>query len=63
MARTILYEGNLSKYFWTEAVNTACYILNRVLISQFLRKPPMNFEMKENQTLVIFIYLDVNVLF
>ena len=38
MARTMLCEGNLSKYFWTEAVNTACYILNCVLIRFILKK-------------------------
>ena len=38
MARTMLCEGNLPKYFWTEAVNTACYILNRILIRPILKK-------------------------
>ena len=28
MAHTMLCENNLSKYFWAEAINTACYILN-----------------------------------
>ena len=40
MARTMLCEGNLPKYFWAEAVNTACYILNRVLIRPILKKTP-----------------------
>ena len=26
MARTMLCERNLPRYFWTEAINTACYI-------------------------------------
>ena len=38
MARTILHENNLLNYFWTEAVNTSCYILNRVLIRTSLDK-------------------------
>ena len=38
MARTMLYESQLPKYFWTEVVNIACYILNRTLIRPILRK-------------------------
>ena len=30
MARTMLNENNLPKYFWAEAVNTSCYVLNRI---------------------------------
>ena len=37
---TILHENNLSNYFWAEAVNTSCYILNRVLIRSSLDKTP-----------------------
>ncbi|KAH9696622.1 hypothetical protein KPL71_023234 [Citrus sinensis] len=40
MARTILNENALPKYFWAEAVNTACYVLNRVLIRPNLNKTP-----------------------
>ncbi|KAH9779804.1 Integrase catalytic domain-containing protein [Citrus sinensis] len=40
MARTMLNENSLPKYFWTEAVNTACYVLNRVLIRPNLNKTP-----------------------
>ena len=40
MARTILNENSLPKYFWAEAVNTACYVLNRVLIRSNLNKTP-----------------------
>jgi len=39
-ARTLLNETNLSKYFWANAVNAACYVLNRVLIRQILKKTP-----------------------
>ncbi|KAH9716703.1 hypothetical protein KPL71_021554 [Citrus sinensis] len=38
MARTMLNENALPKYFWAEAVNTACYVLNRVLIRPHLNK-------------------------
>ena len=40
MARTMLNEHSLPKYFWAEAVNTACYILNSVLIRPLLTKTP-----------------------
>ena len=40
MARTMFHENNLPTYFWAEAVNTSCYILNRVLIRLSLEKTP-----------------------
>lgn len=40
MTRTMLNENSLPKYFWAEAINTACYILNRVLIIPNLNKTP-----------------------
>ena len=40
IARTLLNETNLPKYFWIDAVNTACYVLNRVLIGSVLKKTP-----------------------
>ena len=40
MARTMLNELNVEKYFWAEAINTSCYIINRVSIRIFLNKTP-----------------------
>ena len=40
IAITLLNETNLPKYFWADAVNTACYVLNRVLIRPILKKTP-----------------------
>ena len=40
LARTMLNEGNLPKYFWADAINTACYVMNRVLIRPILDKTP-----------------------
>ncbi|KAH9743819.1 hypothetical protein KPL70_003436 [Citrus sinensis] len=40
IAKTMLNENSLPKYFWAEAVNTACYVLNRVLIRPNLNKTP-----------------------
>ena len=40
MARTMLNENNLPKYFWVKAVNTSCYILNRILLRLIVKKTP-----------------------
>ncbi len=32
MARTMIHENNLAKHFWVEAVNTTCYVQNRIYI-------------------------------
>ena len=40
MARTMLNENNLLKYFWAKVVNTSCYILNRILLRPILKKTP-----------------------
>ena len=40
MARTMLNEYSLPTYFWAEAINTSCYILNRVSKSPILNKTP-----------------------
>ena len=54
MARTILNENNLPKYFWAEVVNTSCYVLNRVLLRPILMKTPyMSFRKTRNPTLAI----------
>ena len=40
MARAMICENDLPKCFWAEAVNTACYVLNRTLIGKSLKKTP-----------------------
>ena len=40
MARTMLNENNLPKYFWAEEINTFCYVLNRILLRPILKKTP-----------------------
>ncbi|XP_042973126.1 uncharacterized protein LOC122304931, partial [Carya illinoinensis] len=40
MARTMLNENNLPSYFWAEAVSTACYVINRVMLRSKLDKTP-----------------------
>nr|GEV12003.1 hypothetical protein [Tanacetum cinerariifolium] len=39
-ARTILADAKLPVTFWAEAVNTACYIQNRVLVNKSQNKTP-----------------------
>ncbi|GKA85237.1 ribonuclease H-like domain-containing protein [Tanacetum coccineum] len=39
-ARTMLADSLLPTVFWTESVNTACYILNRVLVTKPHNKTP-----------------------
>ena len=41
MARTMLHENNLPNYFSAKAVNTSCYMLNRVLIRPFFGQNPI----------------------
>ena len=31
LARTMLIESSLPKYFWVDAISTSCYVMNRVL--------------------------------
>src|SRR4051812_40138692 len=40
MAITMIYETNMAKYFWAEAINSACYIQNRISIRLILNKTP-----------------------
>ena len=43
MAKTILNENDLLKYFWVEVVNIALCVLNYVLIKHILKKTPYEF--------------------
>jgi len=40
LVRAILSESSLPKYFWADAISTACYVMNRVLIRPILKKTP-----------------------
>ena len=40
LARTMLSDANLPKYFWADAVSTACYVGNRVIIRPILKNTP-----------------------
>ena len=40
IAKIMLCDKNLPKYFWGKTVHTACHILNRVSIWTILKKTP-----------------------
>ena len=40
LARTMLNEYDVPKYFWADVVSTACYVLNRMLIRPILKVTP-----------------------
>jgi len=40
LARTMLSESSLPKYFWADAISTSGYVMNRVLIRPILKKTP-----------------------
>jgi len=40
LTKTILNDSALPKCFWANAVSTACYVMNRVLIRPILKKTP-----------------------
>ena len=40
MARIMLHEYNLPLYFWAKAINTSCYISNKVFKIPILNKTP-----------------------
>nr|GEU69592.1 hypothetical protein [Tanacetum cinerariifolium] len=48
-ARTMLADSLLPIRFWAEAVNTACYVQNRVLVTKPYNKTPYELYMVEHQ--------------
>ena len=50
MVKTIINESLIPKSFWANAINTACYIINRALIRLILNKTPceLYFERKSD---------------
>ena len=53
-ARTLLQESKLPRSFWAEAVNTACYVLNRVVIRPLLEKTPYELLRKKKPSIGYF---------
>ncbi|GJZ57560.1 putative ribonuclease H-like domain-containing protein [Tanacetum coccineum] len=53
-ARTMLVDSKLPTTFWAEAVNTACYMLNKVLVIKPHNKTPSEF-IRERTPLIDFM--------
>jgi transposase InsO family protein len=43
MTRTLLFQNNVPKIFWSEVVLTATYLINRLLSTNLSFKSPLNF--------------------
>jgi hypothetical protein len=63
MARTMIHENNLAKHFWAVAVNTTCYVQNRIYIRPIFKKQHMNSLREEDPISLTIINLDVLVTF
>jgi hypothetical protein len=63
MARTMMHETKLAKHFWAEAVNTACYIQNRIYIRPLLNLTTYELFKGRKPNISYFISLDVPVTF
>lgn len=53
-ARSMLADSELPTMFWTEAVSTACYVLNRVLITRPHNKTPYELLTGKIPTIIYF---------
>lgn len=64
MTKTMLCENSLPKNFWIEAINTTCYVQNKILTRPLIikKKLLMNYEEEEDSTFHAFIPLDVSAL-
>lgn len=63
MARTMIHEIHLLKYFWEEVVNTSCYIQSKIYIRPILNKTLYELFKGRKQAYLIFISLVVHVTF
>jgi transposase InsO family protein len=63
MARTMLDEYKTPDRFWAEAINTACYSINRLYRHRILKKNHMNSSPEKSPMFHILESLVANVLF
>jgi transposase InsO family protein len=63
MARTILDEYKTPDRFWAEAINTACYSINRLYLHRILKKTSYELLTGKNPNFHILKSLVANVLF
>ena len=53
MARTMLDEHMTPRKYWDEAVNTACYVSNRIFLRAFMHKTSYEFDSDASPVLTI----------
>lgn len=63
MVRTMINETNVANHFWTEAMNTTCYIHNKIFIRPIMGKTQYELWKKKIPTFIISIHLVVYILF
>jgi transposase InsO family protein len=63
MARTMLDEYKTPDRFWAEAINTACYSINRLYLHRILKKHHMNSSPVKSPMFLILEFLGPNALF
>jgi transposase InsO family protein len=63
MARTMLDEYKTPDRFWVEAINTACYSINRLYLHRILKKTSYELLTGKNLNVSYFRVFGVNALF
>ena len=63
MARTMLDEYKTSDRFWAEAINTACYSINRLYLHRILKKTSYELLTGKNPMFLILEFLGASSLF
>jgi transposase InsO family protein len=63
MARTMLDEYKTLDQFWAEAINTACYSINRLYLHLILKKTPYELLTGKSPMFLILEFLGANALF
>jgi hypothetical protein len=63
MARTMLDEYKQPDRFWAEAINTACYSINRLYLTKLSRKHHADSSLVKSTMFLILEFLGANALF
>jgi hypothetical protein len=63
MARTMLNEYKTPDRFWAEAINTACYSINRLYLHRILKKTSYELLTGKKLNVLILEFLEANALF
>jgi hypothetical protein len=63
MANTMLDDYKTPDQFWAEAINTACYSINRLYLHRILKKTSYELLTSKNPNVSYFRIFGINVLF